>query len=105
MENGTLVNRLFANTVRQLSIIYQEQGNRILNITNSFVFRLDQYRILLYDGRNETVTNHIADANSGNVSEVTYKGHATYRPATQNTVSVEKEIKVAPAYAKAQIIG
>ena len=40
-----------------------------------------QYRVLLPDGRTQTVTYHTADAYSGNVAEVVYEGHATYGPA------------------------
>merc|ERR1739848_108141 len=39
------------------------------------------YRVLLPDGRTQTVTYHTADAYSGNIAEVTYEGHATYGPA------------------------
>merc|ERR1711994_1024765 len=51
-----------------------------------------QYRVLLPDGRTQTVTYHTADAYSGNVAEVTYEGHATYGPAPHKAVPVHKPI-------------
>ena len=60
-----------------------------------------QYRVLLPDGRTQTVTYHTADAYSGNIAEVTYEGHATYGPAPHKAVPVHKPI--IPAYAPAPV--
>merc|ERR1711953_1382790 len=60
-----------------------------------------QYRVLLPDGRTQTVTYHTADAYSGNIAEVTYEGHASYGPAPHKAVPVHKPI--IPAYAPAPI--
>ena len=40
-----------------------------------------QYRVLLPDGRTQTVTYNTADAYSGNVAEVVYEGTASYAQA------------------------
>merc|ERR1711944_106689 len=61
-----------------------------------------QYRVLLPDGRTQTVTYHTADAYSGNVAEVTYEGHATYGPAPHK--AVHKPVH-APVYAPAPVHG
>merc|ERR1712018_234097 len=61
-----------------------------------------QYRVLLPDGRTQTVTYHTADAYSGNIAEVTYEGHATYGPAPK---PVHKPIHAAPVYHPAPLHG
>merc|ERR1712038_343657 len=61
-----------------------------------------QYRVLLPDGRTQTVTYHTADAYSGNVAEVTYEGHAPYGPAPHKPI--HKPVH-APVYAPAPVHG
>merc|ERR1712154_349771 len=56
-----------------------------------------QYRVLLPDGRTQTVTYHTADAYSGSIAEVTYEGHATYGPAPHKAIPIHKPIPVVPA--------
>merc|ERR1711953_1437133 len=60
-----------------------------------------QYRVLLPDGRTQTVTYHTADAYSGNVAEVTYEGHATYGPAPHK--AIPHKVVPVPAYAPAPV--
>merc|ERR1712203_65525 len=56
-----------------------------------------QYRVLLPDGRTQTVTYNTADAYSGNVAQVTYEGHATYGPAPHKAAYKPKPVyKPAP---------